>query len=65
MGILAIVIRGLLSLKGPHLGRLCSDMVQKFRTVSCACDYSCSKTDSGWQSAALFLQQIAEEGGES
>ena len=55
--------QGIVELEGPHLGHCAVTWFKNSEQLAANVITVAQKTDSGWQSAALFLQQIAEEGG--
>jgi molecular chaperone Hsp33 len=56
--------QGIVELEGPHLGDCAVAWFKNSEQLASHVITVAQKTDSGWQSAALFLQQIAEEGGQ-
>ena len=55
--------QGIVELEGPHLGHCAVTWFKNSEQLAANVITVAQKTASGWQSAALFLQQIAEEGG--
>ena len=55
--------QGIVELEGPHLGDCAVTWFRNSEQLDSHVVTVAQKTGSGWQSAALFLQQIAEEGG--
>lgn len=56
--------QGIVELEGPYLGDCAVTWFRNSEQLAAHVLAVAQKTDSGWQSAAMFLQQIAEEGGE-
>ncbi len=56
--------QGIVELEGPHLGDCAVAWFRNSEQLSTHILTVAQKSASGWQSAALFLQQIAEEGGQ-
>ena len=55
--------QGIVELDGPHLGDCAVAWFKNSEQLAAHVITVAEKTGSGWQSAALFLQQIAKEGG--
>ena len=55
--------QGIVELEGPNLGDCAIAWFKNSEQLAANVITVAQKTASGWQSAALFLQQIAEEGG--
>ena len=56
--------QGIVELEGPHLGDCAVTWFKNSEQLAAHVITVAHKTVLGWQSAALFLQQIAEEGGQ-
>ena len=56
--------QGIVELEGPHLGNCAVAWFKNSEQLATNVITVAQKTGSGWQSAALFLQQIAKEGGQ-
>jgi len=56
--------QGMVELEGPHLGDCAVAWFRNSEQLAAHVITVAQKTGSGWQSAALFLQQIAKEGGQ-
>ncbi len=57
--------QGIVELQGPNLGDCAMAWFKNSEQLAANVITVAQKTTSGWQSAALFLQQIAEEGGDN
>lgn len=56
--------QGIVELEGPHMGDCAVAWFKNSEQLASHVITAARKTQAGWQGAALFLQQIAEEGGE-
>ena len=56
--------QGIVELEGPHLGDCAVAWFRNSEQLATHVITVAQKTGSGWQSAAFFLQQIADEGGQ-
>ena len=56
--------QGIVELEGPHLGDCAVTWFRNSEQLAAHVITVAQKTDLGWQSVALFLQQIAEGGGQ-
>jgi molecular chaperone Hsp33 len=55
--------QGIVELEGPHLGDCAVAWFKNSEQLSAHVITIAQRTSLGWQSAAMFLQQVAEEGG--
>lgn len=56
--------QGIVELEGPHMGDCAVAWFKNSEQLASHVMTAARKTPAGWQSAALFLQQIAQEGGD-
>ena len=56
--------QGIVELEGPHMGDCAVAWFKNSEQLATHVITAAQKTEAGWQGAALFLQQIAEDGGQ-